>query len=201
MQFLFRLKSSSFQESWLDPPFLLDIYAVVGPEYFFFYLVCTNTCVLMLYTLLKCNYPSTNRICWPQGTLFNSWARQSSSHFWNRCPIRHQIVVKNTKKKADLFSGSYWKRGVQILDFWIAKRTKRNLPLKNHLSCRDDTKCMLHTIPYITSSWVKPCKIGTWGALPRVQHPLWVNHFLNCCFLYYEKQRHSFWNLFQLEDF
>ena len=117
MQFLFRLKSSSFQESWLDPPFLLDIYAVVGPEYFFFYLVCTNTCVLMLYTLLKCNYPSTNRICWPQGTLFNSWARQSSSHFWNRCPIRHQIVVKNTKKKADSLSVSNWKR--EVCKFWF----------------------------------------------------------------------------------
>ena len=47
MQFLFRLKSSSFQESWLDPPFLLDIYAVVGPEYFFllssmYYYLCAD---------------------------------------------------------------------------------------------------------------------------------------------------------------
>ena len=84
--------------------------------------VLIPTCVLMLYTLLKCNYPSTNRICWPQGTLFNSWARQSSSHFWNRCPIRHQIVVKNTKKKADSLSGIDWKReGVQILIFGLPK--------------------------------------------------------------------------------
>ena len=198
MQFLFRLKSSSFQESWLDPPFLLDIYAVVGPEYFFllssmYYYLCAD----VIYSFkVQLSFNQQDLLTSRHAIQFMGKTEQQPfleqmSHSSPNCCWKYQ-------EKADSLSGSYLKSCVQILDFWITKRTKGNLPLKNHLSCRDDTKC---TIPYITSSWVKPCKIGTWGALPRVQHPLWVNHFLNCSFLYYEKQRHSFYNLFQLEDF
>ena len=200
MQFLFRLKSSSFQESWLDPPFLFHIYAVVGPEYFFllssmYYYLCAD----VIYSFkVQLSFNQQDLLTSRHAIQFMGKTEQQPfleqmSHSSPNCCWKYQ-------EKADSPSGSYWKRGVQILDFWIAKRTKRNLPLKNHLSCRDDTKCMLHTIPYITSSWVKPCKIGTWGALPRVQHPLWVNHF-KLLFSLYKKQRHSFYNLFQLEDF